>query len=236
MNRLGLFAKFWEPGRVKTRLAADIGHDAACRIYEEFVRHLLKKLQDTADRRVLAYSPPEKQSEFAAAIGQRWEIRPQSAGDLGDRMAQFFFQFLAAGDEQSTADVEPTKVALIGTDCPHLSPATVGDAFASLDQHDLVLGPCPDGGYYLVGMKTACPGIFDDIQWSSEQVLEQTLARADELKLAVHLLPELIDIDHLADLRAVKQSVEASDCEADCQLFEKVDSILSEVGIHGGAP
>jgi len=118
VNHLGLFAKFWEPGRVKTRLAATLGNQQACELYQVFLFHLLESVVSVTERTTVVFSPPEQQADFRAAISADWSLEPQTDGDLGDRMKNFFSQRLPdAGSETDQA----TKVIAIGADCPQLA-------------------------------------------------------------------------------------------------------------------
>jgi rSAM/selenodomain-associated transferase 1 len=93
-----------------------------------------------------------------------------------------------------------SQVAIIGTDCPHLSADLLQRAFTQLQSHDLVLGAAADGGYYLISLHRPIPELFDQIPWSTHLVLAATLRIARSLNLAVHLLPCLSDIDRPEDL------------------------------------
>ena len=97
-----------------------------------------------------------------------------------------------------------SKVLIIGTDCPELSPEIIIAAFDSLNTHDIVIGPARDGGYYLLGMKKLCPDLFNNISWSTDQVLQQTLRACVDSGLSNRLLDELSDIDNEEDLIALK--------------------------------
>ena len=85
-----MFAKYWLPGSVKTRLARSIGEEKACQLYHRFVKTLLVRFQELGDRRIVAFSPMDRHAEFAAIIPEAWELTPQSSGDLGRRMQMFF--------------------------------------------------------------------------------------------------------------------------------------------------
>ena len=94
-NHLGLFAKFWEPGRVKTRLAATLGDQLACELYQIFLFHLLETIVSVTDKTTVVFSPPNQQADFRAAISTDWSLEAQSEGDLGDRMRNFFSKRLS---------------------------------------------------------------------------------------------------------------------------------------------
>lgn len=118
------------------------------------------------------------------------EFRPQSGGDLGERMLR------AAGEVLQEYD----QVLLIGSDLPDLSEAILDGAVACLADNDLVIGPSDDGGYYLLGLKNLEPGLFSSIDWGTGRVLRQTLSAADRDRLRVALLQPMRDVDTWPDL------------------------------------
>ena len=93
------------------------------------------------------------------------------------------------------------RILLIGSDCADLSPEILNQGFAALDRHDLVLGPANDGGYYLIGLKAPLPAVFHNKPWSTDAVLQLTLASAIGEEKSLFLLPERIDIDTEEDLK-----------------------------------
>ncbi|KAJ9522591.1 hypothetical protein QJQ45_019661 [Haematococcus lacustris] len=98
----------------------------------------------------------------------------------------------------------PLQVIIVGSDVPGLSVAVLEAAVRALDEHEVVLGPAVDGGYYLLGLTRVVPQLFQDIAWSTDTVLDATVkaVRSVGLRLApLHSLPVLRDVDHLADLR-----------------------------------
>jgi rSAM/selenodomain-associated transferase 1 len=124
-------------------------------------------------------------------LGTNLTYRQQSQGDIGSRMANAFQQAFQAGME---------SVVLIGIDCPDLDAELLGKAFQLLHQHDLVLGPAADGGYYLIGLKRLFPELFSGIAWSTAAVFPKTVEIAQNLALGVAYLPQLRDIDRPEDL------------------------------------
>lgn len=201
IHHLGMFAKFWEPGKVKTRLASDIGPERASEIYLAFCQTLLARLSNAADERSIVYAPAERKNEFLTVAQDTWQIVPQTKGDLGRRMSEFFHAKLA----------EPqTKVVVIGSDCLDIDVALIDQAFAALNEVDVVLGPSEDGGYYLIGMSTFRPEVFVDIAWSTESVMSQTLERIANNDISHTLLPSLNDIDDLGDLEQLLSNLQAN--------------------------
>ena len=191
---LVVLARAPEAGRVKTRLAREIGDAAAVQAYRELGTAVLGaagRLGD-CDLRV-AYTPAHQEGRMRAWLGPAPDYEPQLEGDLGARMLGAIAGRFAAG---------AGKVLLIGTDCPDLDPALLETAFARLDRADAVLGPAADGGYYLVGMKRPIAELFEGIPWSSPATLSATLARAAAAGVSVALLEQRRDIDTAADWRA----------------------------------
>ena len=191
-----LFVKYPEPGKVKTRLAATLGAEAAADIYRRLVAAVVAGLPEGDDLIVL-FDPPEKRAPVADWLqgllaGRRADFVAQAAGDLGTRLEQAFAEAFARGF---------AKVAVIGSDCIELTPALFSETWRALETHGAVLGPSTDGGYYLLALRQPCAALFRGIAWSTEAVRVQTLAQAQAAGLAVHELAALPDIDTEADWR-----------------------------------
>jgi rSAM/selenodomain-associated transferase 1 len=185
---LGLFAKQPRPGEVKTRLAADTSAAFAAEIAEAFLGDLVERLAMLGVRRVLAFDPPEAAAYFTALAQGRFELEPQAAGDLGQRMAAFFRRHLEGRTQ---------RVVLVGADAPTVPLDFIERAFAALQEADVVLGPATDGGYHLIGCRGGLPPVFDDIDWGTSRVLRQTVARLSGTNLRLALLPPWYDVDTL---------------------------------------
>ncbi|MDA1055067.1 MAG: TIGR04282 family arsenosugar biosynthesis glycosyltransferase [Planctomycetota bacterium] len=198
MDCFGIFAKYWEPSRVKTRLAATLGSESASEIYRHFVSTLVERFRRCADSRVLCFTPEERAAAFGKLAGADWVVKPQSPGDLGTRMTSFFDSCFQNGAE---------RVVLIGSDSPTIPAAHVESAFRLLHETDVVLGPTDDGGYYLVGASRDVAGIFAEIDWSTPRVWQQTVARLGELRLSYETLPQWYDVDELTDLERLRDEL-----------------------------
>lgn len=190
---LGMFAKFWQPGQVKSRLAARIGNERAAGVQRLFVETLIRRFASVAQKRVLCYSPSDRHEEFRRAAGNRWQVEAQVSGNLGQRMETFFARSLQQAE----------RVVLIGSDSPDLPREFVDQAFAALADCDVVLGPAEDGGYYLVGAARRVPAIFEGIGWSTSRVWDQSVERLRAAGTSWHALPEWYDVDDLAGLKAL---------------------------------
>ncbi len=139
------------------------------------------------------YDPPSMGDETAKWLGADFTgvFLPQRGQSLGERIPNAIDDCISAGSE---------KVVVIGTDCVEVTGDIVSDSFERLDGTDVVIGPCEDGGYYLIGMKRSHREIFNGIDWSTERVAAQTLENTDRLSLKVSILQTLRDIDSADDL------------------------------------
>ena len=188
-NRLTLFLKAPHPGRVKTRLAADLGSEAACAAHVRLVETVLGNLS-TLDGVELRFTPDDSLAEIERWLRPGWQAKPQGSGDLGEKLARAVRQTLASGAH---------RVVVIGSDCPEVTSTDIEAAWTALTYHDVVLGPAADGGYWLIGLRSGDTPVFEGISWSTPRVLEQTLARCRVAHLKVMLLRELRDVDTLDD-------------------------------------
>ncbi|MBY5986680.1 TIGR04282 family arsenosugar biosynthesis glycosyltransferase [Roseovarius atlanticus] len=189
-RQLVVMLKEPRPGRVKTRLARDIGQIAATWWVRHQTARLLRRLRDPRWDLVLAVAP-----DAAGLTSRAWpddlERMPQGPGNLGDRMARVM------------RTRPPGPVCIIGGDIPGITPAHIARAFASLGRNDAVFGPAPDGGYWLVGMKRtrAVPASFlQGVRWSTEHALADSRATLPDARIG--LVDTLQDVDTADDLRA----------------------------------
>jgi len=187
-----VFVKAPRAGRVKTRLAQSVGADAACVIYQVLVGNLLRQI-DSLGAVQLRFSPDGAEKEIRPWRRKGWVLAPQGSGGLGRRLMAAFREAFAAGFE---------RVAVIGSDSPEITPNDIEDAWAALGEHDVVLGPTKDGGYWLIALRKVFPKLFKGIPWSTERVFEKTVEQARAAALRVHCLRELEDIDTEQDWKA----------------------------------
>lgn len=188
-----VFIKNPQKGRVKTRLAQSVGEERALEIYKKLLDHTRKVARDVAVNKQVWYSQfiPENDAWDKA----QFEKKLQRGGNLGERMQNAF-------REAFTEDY--SKVVIIGSDCAEITAEIIDQAYRKLEDYDLVVGPSADGGYYLLGMNHFYPELFDDIAWSTSDVLSATLEKAAKLNLSSALLPKLNDVDNRKDWLAVK--------------------------------
>lgn len=190
-NALIIFAKNPELGKVKTRLAKEVGDEEALAIYHKLLAWTQRETFRVSATCIVYYT-----SSIDDHDPWKANKKLQADGDLGQKMSSAFQEQLTQFD----------KVCIIGTDCAGLTTELIDQAFAAMDANDIVLGPANDGGYYLLGMKTYHQALFEEIAWSSELVLSQTIKRINTLKKSYQLLPELIDVDTIEDWNLVKDN------------------------------
>lgn len=197
LSQIGVFAKYWEPGTVKTRLAQDIGNELAADLYRQFILSTLNRVSGIASRQTLVITPPERAKHFLEVALDDWTIESQLDGDLGARITGYF---------QLAFDHHFKRVVLIGSDSPTVPHQFIEEAFDRLHSFDCVIGPANDGGYYLIGLSgfhSAHTELFESIQWSTQHVFNQTMKKAEQLKLSVHTLATWYDVDTIEDLTRV---------------------------------
>ncbi|TXK49099.1 glycosyltransferase [Pontibacter qinzhouensis] len=194
-NLLIIFARNPEKGKVKTRLAKDLGDEKALAVYKQLLLHTLQVAEQvpTADKAVYYAELPKPAANHTK---QPYHTFTQKGQDLGERMHAAFVAAFEAGYKQ---------VVLIGSDCPELAPAHLHTAFEQLRQHPVVIGPATDGGYYLIGTSEPLSELFLNRTWSTDQVLQQTQQTLQALGKTAFLLPTLSDIDIASDLAKFPQ-------------------------------
>jgi rSAM/selenodomain-associated transferase 1 len=188
-----IFARHPELGRVKTRLAAGIGAEAALAVYEELLQHTYNATASVAAHKTVWLAEAPTTAGSLPAVWNTYEQQLQFPGDLGLKMQAAFSHAFSHGAKAAV---------IIGTDCPGLTTALLTQAYAALTTHDVVIGPAEDGGYYLLGMNELYQDLFANKSWSTDSVLTHTVADAARLGLRVAQLPTLRDVDDAADLAA----------------------------------
>jgi len=191
---LVILAKYPTPGKVKTRLAREIGAKAAAQAYRGVLRILAGTFEDAPFHLEWRITPAR--SPFRRLVGDTHQVRAQPGGDLGNRLLVTFEESFARGFQ---------RVIIMASDSPDVSCRTVKSAFAALKRAKVVLQPTEDGGYALVGMTTPLD-LFSGMSWSTPAVMEQTRARLRALGLQHVELPVTYDIDTIDDLRRAVRS------------------------------
>ena len=193
---LAVFARAPVVGRVKTRLAQEIGAHEAVALYQRLGRRVVAASVGPGYRTIVWFTPSTARTAvrvWLEGLGVS-DFRAQTDGGLGTRLVHAFGRLFGEGDG---------AVVVIGTDCPGVDRRLIAAAFAALRSYDVVLGPARDGGYYLVGLRGPQPALFRGIPWSTHEVTRATRARAGALGLSCRLLAPLRDVDTARDARAL---------------------------------
>jgi len=223
-----LFVKYPQAGRVKTRLALKLGDEATVSIYRQLVDRLVQMLRRVKVEEIrVCFDPAEKHCEMEHWLQPIWQeagvgliadtdsgdepslvFRPQCEGDLGARLKSAFNEVF---QENEKAGICESRVIAIGSDCIELDEQTFQTAWEFLETKEVVFGPAPDGGYYLVGMKEPRSDLFKNIPWSTDRTLEASLQRARESGLEIAQLDKKHDIDTEEDWLRAKAKFSLTD-------------------------
>ena len=185
-NALIIFVRNAELGKVKTRLAAQIGNKKTLEIYIKLLQHTRQvAVHADCDKFIFTTEPLQDNT------WKDFKVEHQANGDLGEKMLHAFNNIFEKGYE---------KVVIIGSDCPDLSSPIINKAFEKLVKNDIVIGPAEDGGYYLLGMKKLYPDILKNKNWSTSSVFNDTVETINNLDLTFYQLVTLADVDEEKDI------------------------------------
>jgi hypothetical protein len=197
-TRIVVLARAPVAGTAKTRLIPLLGAHGAAALQEQLIEHTLATAIAANIGGVQLWCSPSAQDPTLAKLADRYDIDrvTQCEGDLGERMLHASQVTLATS----------SRMLMIGTDCPALTPANLQAAVNVLDGHDSVLIPAEDGGYVLLGLTRTDARLFSQIAWSNDQVLDTTRARLTQLNWRWRELPTLWDVDRPADFERLRAS------------------------------
>jgi hypothetical protein len=197
---VAIMAKVPAAGEVKTRLCPPLTPVQAAGLARCFLQDRVAQLREISTvAPVVAFTPPEREPEVRALLPDGVRLVPQQGADLGARLDRLLTDLLAEGAVGAIA---------VDADSPTLPTEFVRRACVHLAEReaDVVLGPCDDGGYYLIGLRQAAPALFREMPWSTPAVLDETVARARRLGLRLALLPPWFDVDRGEDLERLRAS------------------------------
>lgn len=184
-----IFYRNPELGKVKTRLAATLGDEAALAIYGKLSGHTRSVVEELDVDKIVYYSHYiDKEDNWPNGY---FEKALQQGSDLGARMSRAF-------DEAFTKGYR--SVCVIGTDCFEVTSEIISKAYKILESRDAVIGPALDGGYYLLGMRKSIPSLFKHKDWSTDSVCSDTIDDLKNLNHSYEKLPILRDVDEESDL------------------------------------
>jgi len=188
------------PGKTKTRLVPPLSFEAAAQLYECFLQDVLELVRTVSKATpFIAYAPQEETAYFEQ-LAPDFSLVPQIGNTLSERLDYVMSTCSANGFDQ---------VVAMNSDSPTLPAAYLQEAFVHLDKSstDIVLGPCEDGGYYLIGWKRPFAPLIRQVEMSTSHVLEDTLAIAKANNLRVTLLPTWYDTDTIVELDRLKEEL-----------------------------
>ena len=195
---IAIMAKASAPGRTKTRLVPPLTFEQAAALNTAFLQDMTGNLllagSHAAIAGYVAFAPAEAEAFFHGTLPPGIGLIDACLPTLGDCLLRTLEEIFARGY---------ASAVVLNSDSPTLPTALLVETANVLAQpgERAVLGPCTDGGYYLLGLKTVYPRLFEDITWGTERVAAQTLERARELKLDVHMLSPWYDVDDVEGLR-----------------------------------
>jgi rSAM/selenodomain-associated transferase 1 len=199
-SRIVVFAREPLLGKVKSRLAVEIGAQEALAVYQAMLTRLGQLLNQAQVAAWDLWVTSNCSHKDFVSICNKTNIYLQSGQDLGARMDTAIRQTLQRENVES--------VVLIGTDCPALTERYLDQALLALESGvDVVLGPAEDGGYVLVGMQRPITAVFEDIPWGTDQVMHRTLETLKAKELTYRLLDTLWDVDRPEDLARLQSLV-----------------------------
>ena len=161
-----LFTKNPELGMVKTRLAKTLGNEKALEIYKKLLQHTQTIVSNIEVDKFVFYS--DKIIENDAWLNGVYYKKIQKGVDLGERMKNAF---------QELFELNYNSICIIGSDCFELNSPIINQAFQNLKTNEIVIGPTFDGGYYLLGMNKLNFELFENINWSTQTVFEETISK-----------------------------------------------------------
>lgn len=194
-----VFAKEPKADKVKTRLQRHLSPCMCIKLYKAFLKDTLELARAIkCPNKVLAYESSAPAPKYLKTIARDFIFHKQEGRNLGEKM-HHAFRFA----KRNKCD----SIIIMGSDSPNLPAKYIREAYRRLVENDIILGPSYDGGYYLVGLKEPCVGIFKGVRWSSETVLEDTVKNARFLRKKVSVLKKWYDVDDYVGLNLLKEDL-----------------------------
>lgn len=212
-----LLLKHPQAGEVKSRLALDLGDEMAVELYRSFVLDELSVLRASGLQHAISFFPPGALGPIREWLGSSLSYYPQRGRDHPERLMNTFIDAFSRGED---------RAMVLASDVPDIDPAVLREADASLQESDAVIGPSPDGGYYIIGFRRDAfrKEAFKGIAWSTERAFSDTMSRLEGL--AVHLLPPWPDVDTANDLEAL-----AGRCRNPAFRSSRTVSVMAAMGL-----
>lgn len=191
-NALIIFTRVPVPGFTKTRLMPFLTGKECAALHERFLLDIYEKARQVDCDIFVFYTPVDQEDTLKKLLGDGVKYLPQFGEDLGERMRNAIGITLMLGYKKSV---------LIGSDCPQIQIESLSEAFDRLDQHDIVIHPTFDGGYYLIGMKKDYESIWKIKRYGTNTVIYDTLQHMKNEHLTTSVGRTYYDIDEKEDLK-----------------------------------
>jgi rSAM/selenodomain-associated transferase 1 len=200
-----VFTRFPVEGKVKTRLAKNVGNKFAVSFFRACAEHTFKellKVKEMGSDLFLFCSVENEIEQLMKWAGNNFKYYSQQGSNLGIKMYNAFNTVFKKGYK---------KAIIIGTDAPDISTNIMQSAISALDNYSVVIGPANDGGYYLLGFKSKLIDLFSGIEWSTDSVFDNTIEKLNNSEINYFMLDELTDIDTVEDLQYWRKHYKGDD-------------------------
>jgi uncharacterized protein len=219
-NALMIFIKAPRLGEIKTRLQPELSPAASLKIFKAMGKDLVDRFSRSEYFDLfIQYWPGDALWEMQSWLGANLNYIPQRGSDLGEKLKNAF----SASFRRSYQ-----KVCIIGSDLPTIAVPDILEAIEKLDSFDVILGPAMDGGYFLVALKEFHPQIFENIDWSTDAVLEQTMLRITEQKLSAYRMAVQRDVDTYDDVMYLWNKIKENENNLERKIPNTV-AVLKEI-------
>ncbi len=197
-DALVIFAKYPEPGAVKTRLGPQFSPEEASQFYRLMAEEIVKVHSQAGSYKcIVCCFPEEKIDEFRSWLGEKIHLIPQRGEDLGTKQLNAFIDSEKLGFN---------RTIIIGSDCPSITVSDIEEAFVHIEGDKIALGPSDDGGYYLIGSTLPRADLFEGVNWSTTSVFSEVASNAEKVGVDIATLPGRNDIDTYEDLTGYFQT------------------------------
>lgn len=205
-------------GEVKTRLIEKIGEYHSTELYKRFLLDIVEKISEIDTPTIIYYTPESELENLISLLGNSNKYIHQKGEDLGERLLNGFKYTKKLGYKSAIA---------LATDVPDLPTDIINESINSIKEYGAVIGPSPDGGYYLIGLKNECldEDLFSGIEWGTDSVFERTIKKLDDKNIKTNILKPWLDIDTYEDLKILSKN-NAFEGSKTFKYFEKNPEIL----------
>jgi rSAM/selenodomain-associated transferase 1 len=224
MKAIVIMAKEPRPGLVKTRMVSDLDPTAVSKLYLGFLMDRIEQVREISHvDHYIAYTPESTEGFFKKLAPSEFLLIPQDGEDLGERLSNISERLFKEGYR---------NIVIMDSDSPNLPSRLITSSLDVLEEGDIVLGPCEDGGYYLVGLNHQIPEIFRDIPWSTSEVVAVTKERANSEGKSIKFLEKWYDVDTREDLIRLKEDLDNFSKDPKDMFFcQNTYNIISEIDI-----